>query len=100
MSLFERRQQRLDSGAKPDGFALIVSVPQGPLRPCPSNRSPFPADRSPRFITELPLAFRLDDGGWHAGLSEYISRSGMLFLTGRTEMGPPVATSVALGTPV
>ena len=101
MSLFERRQQRLDSGAKPDGFALIVSVPQGPLRLCPSNRSPVPAGRSPRFITQLPLAFRLDDGhGWHTGLSENISRSGILFRTGQTEMGPDWDTSVARGTPV
>ncbi len=61
MSLFERSQPRFD-GAEPDGFALIVNVPHAPLRPCPSNRSPVPADRSPRFITELPLAFRLDDG--------------------------------------
>ena len=101
MSLSERFPQRLDSGAEPDGFALIVSLPHVPLRPCPSNRSPFPAGRSPRFITELPLAFRLDDGGgWHTGLSENISRSGILFRTGRMEMGPHWDTSVARGTPV
>ena len=45
MSLFERFQ-----------------VPQVTPRLCPGDRSPVPADRSPRFITHLPLAFRLDDG--------------------------------------
>ncbi len=101
MSLSERFPRRSDGGAEPDGFALIVSLPHVPLRPCPSNRSPVPADRSPRFITELPLAFRLDDGrGWHTGLIENISRSGILFRTGRTEMGPHWDTSAARGTPV
>ena len=101
MSLSERFPQRLDSGAEPDGFALIVSLPHVPLRPCPSNRSPFPADRSPRFIIELLLAFRLDDGGgWHTGLSENISRSGILYRTGQTEIGPDWDTSAARGTPV
>ena len=101
MSLFERFQQRFDSGAEPDGFALIVSVPHVPLRPCPSNRSPVPAGRSPRFITQLPLAFRLDDdSGWRHGLSENISRSGILFRTDRTGMGPHWDALAARGMPV
>ena len=101
MSLFERFQQRFDGGAEPDGFALIVSVPHVPLRPCPSNRSPVPAGRSPRFITQLPLAFRLDDdSGWRHGLSENISRSGILFRTDRTGIGPHWDASAARGLPV
>ncbi len=101
MSLSERFPQRFDRGAEPDGFALIVSLPHVPLRPCPSNRRPVPADRSPRFITQIPLAFRLDDGrGWRTGLSENISRSGILFRTGQTEIGPHWDTSAARGTPV
>ena len=101
MSLIERFQQRRDSGAEPDGFALIVSVPHVRLRPCPSNRSPVPAGRSPRFITQLPLAFRLDDdSGWRHGLSENISRSGLLFRTDRTEMWPHWDAAAARGMPV
>ncbi len=101
MSLSERSQQRFDSVADLDGFALITSLPHLPVRFCPSNRSPVPVDRSPRFITQLPLAFRLDGGGgWHCGLSENISRSGSLFRTDRTGMGSHSDASVARGIPV
>jgi hypothetical protein len=80
---------------------MVVGAPQVPVRPCASNRSPTPANRAPRFITQLPLTFRLSDGGeWRHGFSENISRSGILFQTGRNAMGLRWDDSAACGTRV
>ncbi len=101
MTPCEPLQQRAGQGAQPDGFAMVVSLPHVPVRPCASNRSPTPASRAPRFITQLPLTFRLPDGrGWHHGVSENISRSGILFRTDRTATGSGWDDSAPHGTRV
>jgi hypothetical protein len=80
---------------------MVVSAPRLPVRPCASNRSPTPASRAPRFITQLPLTFRLSDGGdWRHGFSENISRSGILFRTDLNAMGPSWDHSAPCGTRV
>ena len=80
---------------------MVVSAPQVPVRPCASNRSPKPAGRAPRFITQLPLTFRLSDGGgWRHGFSENISRSGILFRTDQNTTGPRWDDSAPCGTRV
>lgn len=68
---------------------MVLNLPQVPSHPCASNRTPRPPTRSPRFVTRLPVRFRLSDGrGWRDGVSQNISRSGVLFQTAQPGAGP------------
>ena len=90
-----------DSTAYLDGFALIVSSPAVQVavqpEPWPSQGRP----RARRFAAHVPLEYRFaDDQKWHAGVTDNISHSGLLFRVERDQSERDSLTGAGPGTPV
>ena len=84
-----------------DGFALIVSTPALPLT---VRNEPWPTAgqaRARRFQVRVPVRYRLaDDQEWHAGVTDNISHSGVLFTVAHTQSDRVSLTDAEPGTPV
>jgi len=69
--------------ASPDGldpFSLIISTRATPVTPCPERRPLSGHTRARRYIVRLPVRYRMaNQREWRLGLTENISKSGILF---------------------
>ncbi len=81
-----------------DAFAYIVCSRAVKVQPV-LERHPAGAPRAPRFAIDLPLRFRAPgDQDWQDATTENISRSGLLFRTGR-RLTPRTAVEIVLEVP-
>jgi hypothetical protein len=81
-----------------DAFALILAV-EGVVAPPEESTPRIGVPRATRFSVRLVLRYRDAGGGpWHSGLTENISRSGILFRT-RTPLEPGTPVELVLVLP-
>ena len=90
-----------DRTAYLDGFALIVSTPALPLTVQNEPRPTAGHQRARRFQVRIPIRYRLaDDQEWHAGVTDNISHSGVLFSVEQAQSDRISLTGAEPGTPV
>lgn len=68
-----------------DPFSLIVSTRSVPVTPCEEHRPATGIRRARRYLVRLPVRYRMSGRSeWQTGLTENISKSGILFRTERS----------------